>query len=165
MDGQTVFDLGPEDFARGMRAIAETGAQLLGGCCGTSPEHIAALVRECRDLPFAPAVRKRRTVVSSFSTAVEIGPAPVIVGERINPTGKSKLKEALRSANMDYILAEGAAQEDAGAHILDVNVGLPGVDEPEMLERSGLRPAERDRPAPAARQLGPPRARACHAAL
>ena len=136
VDGQTVFDLGPEDFARGMRAIAETGAQLLGGCCGTTPEHIAALVRECRDLPFAPAVRKRRTVVSSFSTAVEIGPAPVIVGERINPTGKPKLKEALRSANMDYILAEGAAQEDAGAHILDVNVGLPGVDEPEMLERA-----------------------------
>lgn len=134
VDGQTVFDLGSEDFARGMREIALAGAQLLGGCCGTTPEHIAALVRECGGLPFAPPERKRKTIVSSFSTAVELGRGPVIVGERINPTGKPKLKEALRSGRLEYLLSEGLAQEEAGAHILDVNVGLPGVDEAETLE-------------------------------
>ena len=136
VEGRTVFDLSPVDFAEGMARIAGAGAQLLGGCCGTTPEHIAALVERCRELPFAEPVRKRRTVVSSFSTAVELGAGPVIVGERINPTGKPRLKEALRAGNMDYLLSEGAAQEDAGAQILDVNVGLPGVDEPAMLERA-----------------------------
>ena len=136
VEGRTVFDLSPGDFAAQMEAIARAGAQLLGGCCGTTPEHIAALAERCRELPFAEPVRKRRTVVSSFSTAVELGAGPVIVGERINPTGKPRLKEALRAGNMDYLLSEGAAQEDAGAQILDVNVGLPGVDEPAMLERA-----------------------------
>ena len=136
VEGRTVFDLSPGDFAAQMEAIARAGAQLLGGCCGTTPEHIAALAGRCRELPFAEPVRKRRTVVSSFSTAVELGAGPVIVGERINPTGKPRLKEALRSGDMDYLLSEGAAQEDAGAQILDVNVGLPGVDEPAMLERA-----------------------------
>ena len=97
---------------------------------------IAALVRECGGLPFAPPERKRKTIVSSFSTAVELGRGPVIVGERINPTGKPKLKEALRSGRLEYLLSEGLAQEEAGAHILDVNVGLPGVDEAETLERA-----------------------------
>lgn len=136
VEGRTVFDLSPGDFAEGMARIAEAGAQLLGGCCGTTPEHIAALVNRCRELPFAEPVKKHRTVVSSFSTAVELGAGPVIVGERINPTGKPRLKEALRTENMEYLLSEGAAQEDAGAQILDVNVGLPGVDEPAMLERA-----------------------------
>ena len=136
VEGRTVFDLSPGDFAEGMARIAEAGAQLLGGCCGTTPEHIAALVNRCRVLPFAEPVKKHRTVVSSFSTAVELGAGTVIVGERINPTGKPRLKEALRTENMEYLLSEGAAQEDAGAQILDVNVGLPGVDEPAMLERA-----------------------------
>ena len=136
VEGRTVFELSPGDFAAQMEAIARAGAQLLGGCCGTTPEHIAALAGRCRELPFAEPVRKRRTVVSSFSTAVELGAGPVIVGERINPTGKPRLKEALRTENMEYLLSEGAAQEDAGAQILDVNVGLPGVDEPAMLERA-----------------------------
>ena len=136
VEGRTVFDLSPEGFAEQMEAVARAGAQLLGGCCGTTPEHIAALVGRCRELPFAEPVRKHRTVVSSFSTAVELGTGPVIVGERINPTGKPRLKEALRSGKLEYLLSEGAAQEDAGAQILDVNVGLPGVDEPAMLERA-----------------------------
>ncbi len=136
VEGRTVFDLSPGDFAEGMARIAEAGAQLLGGCCGTTPEHIAALVNRCRELPFAEPVKRHRTWVSSFSTAVELGAGPVIVGERINPTGKPRLKEALRTENMEYLLSEGAAQEDAGAQILDVNVGLPGVDEPAMLERA-----------------------------
>ena len=136
VEGRMVFDLSPEGFAEQMEAVARAGAQLLGGCCGTTPEHIAALVGRCRELPFAEPVRKHRTVVSSFSTAVELGTGPVIVGERINPTGKPRLKEALRSGKLEYLLSEGAAQEDAGAQILDVNVGLPGVDEPAMLERA-----------------------------
>ena len=136
VEGRTVFDLSPGDFAEGMARIAEAGAQLLGGCCGTTPEHIAALVNRCRELPFAEPVKRHRTWVSSFSTAVELGAGTVIVGERINPTGKPRLKEALRTENMEYLLSEGAAQEDAGAQILDVNVGLPGVDEPAMLERA-----------------------------
>lgn len=136
VEGRTVFELSPGDFAEGMARIAEAGAQLLGGCCGTTPEHIAALVNRCRELPFAEPVKRHRTWVSSFSTAVELGAGPVIVGERINPTGKPRLKEALRTENMEYLLSEGAAQEDAGAQILDVNVGLPGVDEPAMLERA-----------------------------
>ena len=136
VEGRTVFDLSPGDFAEEMARIAEAGAQLLGGCCGTTPEHIAALVERCRELPFAEPVKRHRTWVSSFSTAVELGAGPVIVGERINPTGKPRLKEALRTENMEYLLSEGAAQEDAGAQILDVNVGLPGVDEPAMLERA-----------------------------
>lgn len=136
VEGRTVFDLSPGDFAEEMARITEAGAQLLGGCCGTTPEHIAALVERCRELPFAEPVKRHRTWVSSFSTAVELGAGPVIVGERINPTGKPRLKEALRTENMEYLLSEGAAQEDAGAQILDVNVGLPGVDEPAMLERA-----------------------------
>lgn len=136
VEGRMVFDLSPEGFAEQMEAVARAGAQLLGGCCGTTPEHIAALVGRCRELPFAEPVRKHRTVVSSFSTAVELGTGPVIVGERINPTGKPRLKEALRSGKLEYLISEGAAQEDAGAQILDVNVGLPGVDEPAMLERA-----------------------------
>ena len=85
--------------------------------------------------PFAAPVPKHRTVVSSFSQTVEIGPKPVIIGERINPTGKSRFKAALRENNIEYILGEGMAQEDSGAHILDVNVGLPEIDEPAMMER------------------------------
>ena len=118
-----------------MEEIAGMGVQALGGCCGTTPEHLRLTIEKCRKVPFRPPVAKRRTVVSSFSQAVEIGPKPVIIGERINPTGKSKFKAALRENNIEYILGEGMAQEDSGAHILDVNVGLPEIDEPVMMER------------------------------
>ena len=131
---KTVFDVTPEQFAAVMERIAKLGVWGLGGCCGTTPDHIRALTAACRDIPATPPKGKGRTVVSSFSQAVEIGPAPVIIGERINPTGKKRFKEALRSHDLEYILNEGFAQEEAGAHILDVNVGLPGIDEPAMLE-------------------------------
>src|SRR5699024_9416155 len=94
--GQTVYDIGPEEFASLMEDIAALGAHGLGGCCGTTPEHIRALVSRCRDLPFAPPSEKRRTVVSSYARAVEIGGDPVIIGERINPTGKKRFQQALR---------------------------------------------------------------------
>ena len=132
-NGKTVFDIDADAFARLMAEIAEMGVQVLGGCCGTTPDHIRCMIDACKDKPMAPVVPKHRTVVSSFSQAVEIGKKPVIIGERINPTGKSKFKAALRENNIEYILSEGLTQEDSGAHILDVNVGLPEIDEPEMM--------------------------------
>ncbi len=134
-NGKTVFDIGADTFAELMAQIAEMGVHMLGGCCGTTPEHIRKMIERCRNKPFHPPVHKHRTVVSSFSQTVEIGGMPVIIGERINPTGKSKFKAALREGNIEYILSEGLAQEDSGAHILDVNVGLPEIDEPAMMER------------------------------
>ncbi len=132
-NGKTVFDIDSDRFAALMGEIAELGVHVLGGCCGTTPEHIRKLVDDCKGKTICPPVRKHRTVVSSFSQAVEIGGTPVIVGERINPTGKSRFKAALRDNDLEYILSEGLAQEDSGAHILDVNVGLPGLDEPKLM--------------------------------
>ncbi len=150
-NGKTVYDVDPETFAQWMKKIAAMGVQAIGGCCGTTPEHIRRTVQCVRGtapaaghealevqgeqgVPFVPNTPKHRTVVSSFSQAVEIGKKPVIIGERINPTGKKKFKEALRQNNIEYILTEGLNQEESGAHILDVNVGLPEIDEPQMME-------------------------------
>ncbi|MBW7572994.1 homocysteine S-methyltransferase family protein [Caproiciproducens faecalis] len=133
---KTVFDVGPEEFAAVMEEIAKEGAWILGGCCGTTPEHIAAVVRRCKDLSPQPIVPKNRTVVSSFARAVVFGEKPVLIGERINPTGKSRLKQALRDNDMDYLLREAITQQENGAHILDVNVGLPEIDEPALLRRA-----------------------------
>lgn len=132
-NGRTVYDIGADEFASLMEEIADLGVQVLGGCCGTTPAHIRKTVALCKGKPFVPMAKKHRTVVSSFSQAVEIGEKPVIIGERINPTGKSKFKAALREGNIEYILSEGLAQEDSGAHILDVNVGLPEIDESAMM--------------------------------
>ena len=131
--GRTVFDVGPEEFAAVMETLSAYGVHLMGGCCGTTPDHIRALTTRCRSLPFVPPVKKERTVVSSYSRAVEIGKNPVLIGERINPTGKKRFKQALREHDIEYLLNEGFAQEEAGAHILDVNVGLPEIDEPALL--------------------------------
>lgn len=133
-NGRTVYDVDPDAFAAWMKKIAAMGVQAVGGCCGTTPDHIRKTVETVRPLPFIPISKKHRTVVSSYSRAVEIGKKPLIIGERINPTGKKKFKEALRDNNIEYILEEGLRQEDSGAHILDVNVGLPEIDEPRMME-------------------------------
>ena len=135
-DGKTVYDLSPADFAAAQRRLAEMGACLLGGCCGTTPEYIAATVQAVRDVPFVPPVPKCETSVSSYTHAVYIGDDPVLIGERINPTGKPKLKEALRAGDIGYILSEGVRQAEAGVQILDVNVGLPGIDEAAMMCRA-----------------------------
>ena len=132
--GRTVYNVGPEEFAGWMEKIAEMGVQAVGGCCGTTPEHIRLTAERVRKLPFKAQVKKHRTLVTSFSRSVEIGGKPVIIGERINPTGKKKFKQALRDNDIEYILREGLRQEDSGAHILDVNVGLPEIDEPAMME-------------------------------
>lgn len=131
--GKTVYDLSAEDFAAAMADIARAGAHALGGCCGTTPEYIRREIAATRDIPFAPPVQKQTSVISSFSQVVEIGPRPVIVGERINPTGKKKLQQALRDRDLDAVVALGLSQEDCGAQVLDVNVGLPGIDEADMM--------------------------------
>ncbi len=133
-NGKTVYDITPEQFADTMQEIAKMGTWVLGGCCGTTPTHIQALVKSCCDILPLPIQKKERTVVSSYSQAVVIGKEPVIIGERINPTGKSKFKQALRDHNLEYILNEGLTQQEKGAHILDVNVGLPEIDEVNMME-------------------------------
>ncbi len=133
-NGRTVYDVGPEEFTKTMEEIASLGVHVLGGCCGTTPEYIRMVREMALKKPFHPPVPKERTFVTSFSRAVEIGPRPVIIGERINPTGKKKFKQALRDNDIEYILNEALKQEDCGAHILDVNVGLPEIDEVRMME-------------------------------
>ena len=135
-NGKTTYDLTPSDFAEHMRAFAEGGAHILGGCCGTTPEHIRLMTAACKGISPMPPTEKNITVVSAYGDAVEIGASPVIIGERINPTGKKRFKEALRNDDIQYILAEGISQEAAGAHILDVNVGLPEIDEGEMMTKA-----------------------------
>ena len=105
----------------------------MGRCCGTEPEHIRETVKRCKDLPVMWPEKKNRTVVSSYSQAVVFDKRRNY-HERINPTGKSKFKQALRDHNLEYILREGVTQQDNGADILDVNVGPPEIDEPSMME-------------------------------
>ena len=133
--GKTVYDIDADQFAQTMKEICLMGATVTGGCCGTTPEHIQKMVELCRDIPVSIPEKKDRTVISSYAQAVVIDRDPVIIGERINPTGKSKFKQALKDQNLEYILREGVTQQDNGAHVLDVNVGLPGIDEPSMMVR------------------------------
>ncbi len=133
-DGQTYYDVTPEKFAQQLQEIVEAGACVIGGCCGTTPEHVRAMITACRDMKIKQPMLKNRTIVSSYGKAVELGDMPIIIGERINPTGKSKFKQALKEHNLEYILKEGITQQDKGAHILDVNVGLPDIDEVKMME-------------------------------
>ncbi len=133
--GRTVYDVTPEQFGAECERIAACGASVLGGCCGTTPDHIRALREKCA--AYTPIVEEKDfTVVSSYSKAVYLDNRPVIIGERINPTGKKKFKEALRAGDINYILNEAFKQRDAGAHILDINVGLPEIDECAMMERT-----------------------------
>jgi len=133
-EGNTYYDIGPDEFADGMREIAALGVQGIGGCCGTTPEYIRQIIARVKDLPYQPPQKKNTTVVSSFARTVEFGKRPVIIGERINPTGRKKMKEALHNNDMDYILSLALEEEDGGADILDVNTGLPDIDEPSTLE-------------------------------
>ena len=132
-DGETVYNVLPEDFASEMAEIASSGAVILGGCCGTNPDYIKALVEKTKNITPKEITDKNITLVSSYTHAVEVGRKPVIIGERINPTGKKLFKEALRNHDIDYILNEGFEQQDKKCHILDVNVGLPEIDEKALL--------------------------------
>lgn len=132
-DGQTVYEVGPAEFAASMREIALAGARILGGCCGTTPAHIRAMIEAVSDLTPVPLTEKNFSTVSSRSRTVDFGARPVLIGERLNPTGKPALKAALRERDFTYIQEEAISQEELGADVLDINVGLPGIDEPEMM--------------------------------
>ena len=134
VNGKTVYNVSPADFARDMKKAADIGVSYLGGCCGTTPEHIRAMIEACRNIPANVPEKKAYSFVSSYSKTVALGKKPVIIGERINPTGKKLFKEALRRNDIEYIIKEGLTQTDAGAHVLDVNVGLPEIDEVKMME-------------------------------
>ncbi len=133
MNGKTVYDVLPGDFADDVAALLRRGVRAAGGCCGTTPAYLGALVEKTAAIAPVPLAKKNITCVSSYTHAVVFDDAPVLIGERINPTGKKRFKEALKAGDMDYILKEGIAQEEKGVHILDVNVGLPEIDEARML--------------------------------
>lgn len=135
-NGETVYPVEPDEFAASMEKLWEEGAWLLGGCCGTTPAHIAALVQKLSGKAPKPLPVLTETAVSSYSHAVFFGGRTVLIGERINPTGKKRLQQALREGDMGYVLREGVAQQEAGAEILDVNVGLPELDEPKILSEA-----------------------------
>ena len=130
--GKTVYNVTPEAFAKEMVHLAPF-ARVLGGCCGTTPAHLKAMIDACRAIPAPEVTHKNRLLISSYCQVVEFGRGPVIIGERINPTGKKKLQAALREGDTGYVLREALSQEEAGAQILDVNVGVPGLDEVRIL--------------------------------
>ena len=135
-DEQTWYDVDPAEFAGYMKKIVSMGACVIGGCCGTTPEHIRAMTELCRGMGVTPPTEKNDTIVSSYGKSVFLGVGSKIIGERINPTGKKRFKQALKEHDMEYIMREGITQQDNGAHILDVNVGLPDIDETAMMKET-----------------------------
>ena len=133
---KTVYDITVSQFADAVSALVAEGVRVVGGCCGTSPEYIAALTEKTAHAPLSAITDKGLTVVSSYTHAVTLGASPILIGERINPTGKKRFREALLAGDMNYILGEAIREEEAGVHILDVNVGLPEIDEAAMLSRT-----------------------------
>lgn len=132
-EGRVSYSLTPDGFAEEMKAILSLGVSIVGGCCGTTPEHIAALKRELVGRAAPALSEKNRTVVSSYTHSVSFGDGVVLIGERLNPTGKKRLKEALRANDLGYLVEEGIRQGERGAHILDLNVGLPEICEKALL--------------------------------
>lgn len=132
-DGKTVYDVSPEEFAVSVSEAVKAGISAVGGCCGTTPEYISALVSACKGIKHLPVTEKNTTRVSSYTHAVSFEASPVLIGERINPTGKKRFKEALKNNDIGYILNEGFTQKEKGVHILDVNVGIPEIDEKALL--------------------------------
>lgn len=135
-NGKTVFTTGPEEFADYMLDVYREGASVLGGCCGTDPTYIHLVAERIKNLKPVAEKKASVTAVTGYGTPVYFGNEPVLIGERINPTGKPLLKEALRNSDMDYICRLGLEQLDNGAHILDVNTGLPGLNETETLSKA-----------------------------
>jgi 5-methyltetrahydrofolate--homocysteine methyltransferase len=136
VDGVTLYDVHPAEYCEAVGGMVRAGVSVVGGCCGTTPEYI----RGERDLvqgmePAPRAVRDDFVVCSSQQLCV-LRPGDVgVIGERINPTGKRRMREALRSGNYDYVMSLAIEQEQAGAQILDVNAGLPEIDESATLQR------------------------------
>lgn len=149
-DGKTCYNVDAVSFAEAMKEVAAAGARVLGGCCGTTPEYIRELTSQINGMTPVPLSDKGISSISSYTHAVYFGVSgeqaeelkdtgtvtagPVLIGERINPTGKKRFKQALRDNDINYILEQGTMQQDAGAQVLDVNVGLPEIDEPSMMD-------------------------------
>ncbi len=136
VNGETVYDISAEKFATECKALMEEGVRVAGGCCGTTPEYVKALYEATKGIDAKEITEKCETLVTSYAKCVEIGKTPLIVGERINPTGKKLFRQALQTGDKEYALKEGISQEEKGAHILDVNVGIPDVDEVITLKRT-----------------------------
>lgn len=132
-DNTTYYDIDPIEYSREIKIMAEKGVVIFGGCCGTTPEYISSLTNELIGLSPLKVTKKHFTTVTSSSKTIFLGDEVKIIGERINPTGKKRLKEALRENNLDYVIREAIAQKDSGSSILDINVGLPDIDEKEMM--------------------------------
>ena len=137
IDGKTVYDVLPPEFAEDVADMIRAGVHVAGGCCGTTPEYIKALVDKVAENKLQPVALsdKGLTVISSYTHAITFGKTPRLIGERINPTGKKRFKQALIEDDVDYILNVGLEEAEKGAHILDVNVGLPDIDEILMLKK------------------------------
>ena len=135
-DGAVYYDVTPKEFVRVMEKIVDGGAAVIGGCCGTTPGHIRNMTESFGRRAVKKVDHKEETVVSSYGAAVVLDDCPVVIGERINPTGKKRLKQALKEQDFDYILKEGIRQQELGAQILDVNVGLPDIDEMAMMREA-----------------------------
>ena len=138
VNGKTVFATLPEEFASDMVEAAKLGARGLGGCCGTNTAHIAAVIAATKELALTPAALSDAdglapAFISGRSGTVALGVRPIVIGERLNPTGKKRMKQALRDGEIDYLLGEATSQLEASADVLDVNVGLPEIDEAAML--------------------------------
>lgn len=131
------YDVTADEFAGYCLSFARSGVSVIGGCCGTSPEYTAKIKAALSGvIPTAPSGGKRGTAICSPSKVVRFGDDTVVIGERLNPTGKKALQAAIRAGDMDYLLREAIKQQEQGAHVLDLNVGLPDIDEPVMLERA-----------------------------
>ena len=133
VNSKTVYDLSPESFSQEILPLVRKGVRAVGGCCGTTPEYIRSLSVTVAEVTPVPIIKKNDTLVSSYTHAVEFGREPTLIGERINPTGKPRFREAIKQGNMEYILREAVCQEEAGASVLDVNLGIPGINEAEVL--------------------------------
>ena len=135
IDGKTVFDVEPEEFSLEVLSLIKKGVRIVGGCCGTTPSYIKAVSKKINGFEPIAIEKKNYSVVSSYTHAVYFGSEPILIGERINPTGKKKFKEALKNNDIEYILKEGIGEQEKGVHILDVNVGLPEIDETKTLTK------------------------------
>lgn len=134
-DGETVFDVTPTEFAKEVVEKVKSGVRVIGGCCGTTPEYIGLLHEMVGDMAPKAVEDKNLSVASSYTKGVLFGARPILIGERLNPTGKKRLKQAIIENDIDYILKEGLNQADAGVDMLDVNMGLPEIDEPSMIRK------------------------------
>lgn len=136
-DGKvTYYDVDAEEFAQDIKLAVSNGVRIVGGCCGTTPEYIKKVCELTRDIRPKEIEKKTYSVCTSYNKAVFFGEKPILIGERINPTGKKRFKQALLENDIGYILQEAVNQQAKGVHVLDVNVGLPGIDEAQMLTNS-----------------------------